>query len=119
MIVVDTNLLVGAVMTQRPELFAAAIPAVGVLDMLRFHKFTAGLFWVDEYGSAHDPAEVAVLRAYSPYHNVRPGVAYPATMITTADTDDRVVPMHSFKFGAANESTKPPTAGHSCGKRWG
>ncbi|HMO85837.1 MAG TPA: prolyl oligopeptidase family serine peptidase [Lacipirellulaceae bacterium] len=120
------GLLVGAVMTQRPELFAAAIPAVGVLDMLRFHKFTAGLFWVDEYGSADDPAEFAVLRAYSPYHNVRPGVAYPATMITTADTDDRVVPMHSFKFGAAlQEAHRGATpillrietrAGHGAGK---
>lgn len=95
------GLLVGAAMTQRPDLFAAALPAVGVLDMLRFHKFTAGLFWVDEYGSADDPAEYKTLRAYSPYHNVKPGTRYPATMITTADTDDRVVPMHSFKFGAA------------------
>ncbi len=95
------GLLVGAVMTQRPELFGAALPAVGVLDMLRFHKFTAGLFWVDEYGSADDAAEFKTLRAYSPYHNVKDGARYPATMITTADTDDRVVPMHSFKFGAA------------------
>jgi prolyl oligopeptidase len=95
------GLLVGAVMTQRPELFGAALPAVGVLDMLRFHKFTAGLFWVDEYGSADDAEEFKTLRAYSPYHNVKDGTKYPATMITTADTDDRVVPMHSFKFGAA------------------
>jgi prolyl oligopeptidase len=95
------GLLVGAAMTQRPELFGAAVPAVGVLDMLRFHQFTAGLFWVDEYGSADDPAEYKTLRAYSPYHNVRSGTRYPATLITTADTDDRVVPMHSFKFGAA------------------
>jgi prolyl oligopeptidase len=95
------GLLVGAAMTQRPELFGAAVPAVGVLDMLRFHQFTAGLFWVDEYGSADDPAEYKTLRAYSPYHNLRSGVRYPATLITTADTDDRVVPMHSFKFGAA------------------
>jgi prolyl oligopeptidase len=95
------GLLVGAVMTQRPELFGAALPAVGVLDMLRFHKFTAGLFWVDEYGSSDDAEEFKSLRAYSPYHNVKDGTEYPATMITTADTDDRVVPMHSFKFGAA------------------
>jgi prolyl oligopeptidase len=95
------GLLVGAVMTQRPELFGAALPAVGVLDMLRFHKFTAGLFWVDEYGSSDDAEEFKTLRAYSPYHNVKEGARYPATMITTADTDDRVVPMHSFKFGAA------------------
>jgi prolyl oligopeptidase len=95
------GLLVGAVMTQRPELFGAALPAVGVLDMLRFHKFTAGLFWVDEYGSSDDAEEFKTLRAYSPYHNVKEGAKYPATMITTADTDDRVVPMHSFKFGAA------------------
>jgi prolyl oligopeptidase len=95
------GLLVGAVMTQRPDLFAAALPAVGVLDMLRFHKFTAGLFWVDEYGSSDDAEEYKTLRAYSPYHNVKEGERYPATLITTADTDDRVVPMHSFKFGAA------------------
>jgi prolyl oligopeptidase len=95
------GLLVGAAMTQRPELFGAAMPAVGVLDMLRFHQFTAGHFWVDEYGSADDPEEFKTLLAYSPYHNVKDGAHYPATLITTADTDDRVVPMHSFKFGAA------------------
>jgi prolyl oligopeptidase len=95
------GLLVGAVMTQRPDLFGAALPAVGVLDMLRFHQFTAGHFWVDEYGSADDPEEFKTLLAYSPYHNVKEGAHYPPTMITTADTDDRVVPMHSFKFGAA------------------
>jgi prolyl oligopeptidase len=95
------GLLVGAALIQRPELFGATLPAVGVLDMLRFHQFTAGHFWVDEYGSADDPAEFKTLLAYSPYHNVKAGAHFPATMITTADTDDRVVPMHSFKFGAA------------------
>jgi prolyl oligopeptidase len=95
------GLLVGATMTQRPELFAAALPAVGVMDMLRFHKFTAGRYWVDDYGSADDPEEFKALYAYSPYHNLKPGVRYPATLVTTADTDDRVVPGHSFKFAAA------------------
>ncbi len=95
------GLLVGAVMTQRPELFGACLPAVGVMDMLRFHRFTAGQFWRDEYGSADDPELFPVLRSYSPYHNLRAGIRYPATLITTADTDDRVVPMHSFKFAAA------------------
>jgi prolyl oligopeptidase len=95
------GLLVGAVMTQRPELFGACIPMVGVMDMLRFHQFTAGQFWRDEYGSADDPAEFKALFAYSPYHNLKEGTKYPPTLITTADTDDRVVPMHSFKFGAA------------------
>ncbi len=95
------GLLVGAVMTQRPELFAAALPAVGVMDMLRFHKFTSGRYWVDDYGSADDAEEFKVLYAYSPYHNIKPGVRYPATLVTTADTDDRVVPGHSFKFAAA------------------
>jgi prolyl oligopeptidase len=95
------GLLVGACMIQRPELFGACLPAVGVMDMLRFHRFTAGHFWRDEYGSAEDPNEFRALLAYSPYHNLRPDVHYPATLITTADTDDRVVPMHSFKFAAA------------------
>jgi prolyl oligopeptidase len=95
------GLLVGAVMTQRPELFGACIPMVGVMDMLRFHKFTAGQFWRDEYGSADDAEEFKTLIAYSPYHNAKSGTKYPPTLITTADTDDRVVPMHSFKFGAA------------------
>jgi prolyl oligopeptidase len=95
------GLLVGATMTQRPELFAVALPAVGVMDMLRFHKFTAGRYWVDDYGSADDAEEFKVLYAYSPYHNLKSGVRYPATLITTADTDDRVVPGHSFKFAAA------------------
>jgi prolyl oligopeptidase len=95
------GLLVGAVETQRPDLFGACIPMVGVMDMLRFHKFTAGQFWRDEFGSADDPDEFKALLAYSPYHNVKDGTKYPPTLITTADTDDRVVPMHSFKFGAA------------------
>jgi prolyl oligopeptidase len=95
------GLLVGAVMTQRPDLFGAALPAVGVMDMLRFHTFTAGRFWVDDYGSSEDPEEFKALMAYSPYHNLDPDTAYPATLITTADTDDRVVPAHSFKFAAA------------------
>jgi len=94
------GLLVGAAMTQRPDLFGAALPAVGVMDMLRFHQFTAGRFWVDDYGSADDPEEFEALRAYSPYHNLKEGTAYPATLVTTADTDDRVVPGHSFKFAA-------------------
>lgn len=95
------GLLVGAALTQRPELFGACLPAVGVMDMLRYHRFTAGRFWVDEYGTVDDPEQFRALLAYSPYHNIKAGVAYPATLVTTADTDDRVVPMHSFKFAAA------------------
>lgn len=95
------GLLVGAVMIQRPELFGSCIPIVGVLDMLRFHQFTAGQFWRDEYGSVDDETEFKNLIGYSPYHNIKDGVQYPATMVMTADTDDRVVPMHSFKFAAA------------------
>jgi len=95
------GLLVGAVTNQRPELFAAAIPAVGVMDMLRFHQFTAGRFWVDDFGSADNPEEFRALYAYSPYHNINPEAQYPAVLITTADTDDRVVPGHSFKYAAA------------------
>ncbi|MDZ4820903.1 MAG: prolyl oligopeptidase family serine peptidase [Planctomycetota bacterium] len=94
------GLLVGAVMTQRPELFGAALPGVGVMDMLRFHKFTIGWAWVSEYGIADNPEEFAALLKYSPLHNIRPGTAYPATFIVTADHDDRVVPAHSFKFAA-------------------
>jgi len=92
------GLLVGAVMTQRPDLFGACLPAVGVMDMLRFHKFPAGRFWVDDYGSPDNPEEFKALYAYSPYHNLKKGTKYPATLVTTADTDDRVVPAHSFKF---------------------
>ncbi|MDZ7769418.1 MAG: prolyl oligopeptidase family serine peptidase [Woeseiaceae bacterium] len=95
------GLLVGAVVNQRPDLFGAALPAVGVMDMLRFHRFTAGRFWVDDYGSADDEEEFGALYAYSPYHNIRPGIEYPAVLVTTADTDDRVVPGHSFKYAAA------------------
>lgn len=120
------GLLVGAVMTQRPELFQAALPAVGVMDMLRFHRFTAGRFWVDDYGSSENPAEFAALYAYSPYHNLKPQTNYPATLVTTADTDDRVVPGHSFKFAAQLQqchSGESPVlirietrAGHGAGK---
>jgi len=95
------GLLVGACMTQRPDLYAVAIPAVGVMDMLRFDEFTAGRFWVDDYGSAKDSKEMfEYLKGYSPYHNLKTSVYYPATLITTADTDDRVIPGHSFKFAA-------------------
>ena len=120
------GLLVGACMTQRPELFGAALPAVGVMDMLRFHKFTIGWAWCSDYGSPDNPEEFKALYAYSPLHNLRPGTAYPATMITTADHDDRVVPAHSFKFAAALQAAhageKPvlirieTKAGHGAGK---
>ncbi len=95
------GLLVGAVVNQRPDLFAAANPDVGVMDMLRFDRFTQGRFWVDDYGNPAREADWRVLRAYSPYHNIRKGAAYPAILVTTADTDDRVVPAHSFKYVAA------------------
>ncbi|MDP4820571.1 MAG: prolyl oligopeptidase family serine peptidase [Saprospiraceae bacterium] len=95
------GLLVGACMTQRPELFKVALPAVGVLDMLRYHTFTAGAGWAADYGTADDSPEMfAYLKQYSPYHALQPGTAYPATLVTTADHDDRVVPAHSFKFAA-------------------
>lgn len=94
------GLLVGAVMNQRPELYKVAIPQVGVMDMLRFHKFTIGHNWVADYGSSDNPDEYKALRAYSPLHNLKAGVKYPATLITTADHDDRVVPAHSFKYAA-------------------
>ena len=100
------GLLVGACMTQRPELFGACLPAVGVMDMLRYQHFTAGHFWRGEYGTVDDAEEFAALIKYSPYHNIKPGTAYPPTMVTTADTDDRVVPMHSFKFGAAMQAAQ-------------
>jgi prolyl oligopeptidase len=94
------GLLVGAAMTQRPELFAAALPTVGVLDMLRFHLFTIGWAWTTDYGSPDDADDFAVLLAYSPLHRLAPGTSYPATLICTGDHDDRVVPAHSLKFGA-------------------
>ncbi len=94
------GLLVGACMTQKPDLFAVAFPAVGVMDMLKYHKFTVGWGWVPEYGSSDEKEHFDNLIKYSPLHNLKPGVSYPATMITTADHDDRVVPAHSFKFGA-------------------
>ncbi|TGY94140.1 prolyl oligopeptidase family serine peptidase [Marinicauda pacifica] len=95
------GLLVGAVTNQRPNLFAAALPGVGVMDMLRFNQFTAGRFWVDDYGSPQDPEMFDYLSTYSPYQNIEDGAEYPAIMVTTADTDDRVVPGHSFKYTAA------------------
>ncbi len=122
------GLLVGACMTQRPDLYGACLPAVGVMDMLRFHKFTAGRFWVDDYGSSDNPEEFAALYKYSPYHTLlRNGPkAYPAALISTADHDDRVVPGHSFKFAAALQAmqTGPAPvlirietkAGHGAGK---
>ena len=120
------GLLVGACLTQRPDLFGAALPAVGVLDMLRFHRFTIGWAWIDDYGSSDDPDEFRALLAYSPLHNVRPGKCYPPTLITTADHDDRVVPAHSFKFAAALQAAQScdrpvlirieTRAGHGAGK---
>jgi prolyl oligopeptidase len=104
------GLLVGACMCQRPDLFGACLPAVGVMDMLRFHKFTAGRYWVDDYGSADDPEEFKALYKISPYHNLKPGTKYPATLVTTADTDDRVVPSHSFKFIAQLQYCQSGTA---------
>jgi prolyl oligopeptidase len=94
------GLLVGACMTQRPDLYGACLPAVGVMDMLRFHRFTIGWAWKSDYGSSEKPDEFKALFAYSPYHNLKPGTHYPATLVTTADHDDRVVPAHSFKFAA-------------------
>ncbi len=120
------GLLVGACMTQRPELFGAALPAVGVLDMLRFQKFTIGWAWTSDYGSSDNPDDFKALYAYSPYHQLKPGTRYPATLVTTGDHDDRVVPAHSFKFAARlQEYHKGPNpvlirietnAGHGAGK---
>jgi prolyl oligopeptidase len=116
-------------MSQRPDLFAAALPAVGVMDMLRYPQFTIGRAWIADFGDPDVPEEFAALHAYSPYHNLKPGTTYPATLITTADTDDRVVPGHSFKFAAALQYAQskaadaPPVlirvdrkAGHGAGK---
>jgi prolyl oligopeptidase len=104
------GLLVGAVMTQRPDLFRVALPAVGVMDMLRFHKFTVGWGWAVEYGSSDNEKDFANLYRYSPLHNLKPGVSYPATFVTTADHDDRVVPAHSFKFIATLQERQAGTA---------
>lgn len=120
------GLLVGAAMTQRPELFGVALPGVGVMDMLRFHKFTIGWAWVADYGSSEDPKEFEALRKYSPLHNLKAETEYPATLVTTADHDDRVVPGHSYKFAAAlqeaHKGDRPVMiridvkAGHGAGK---
>lgn len=121
------GLLVGASMTQRPELFQVAIPQVGVMDMLRYHKFTIGWNWASDYGTSEDSPEMfEYLKGYSPLHNLKPNTKYPATLVTTADHDDRVVPAHSFKYAAtlqeANDGTNPALirieskAGHGAGK---
>lgn len=120
------GMLVGAVVNQRPDLFAVALPAVGVMDMLRFDRFTAGRYWIDDYGSPARETDFRSLYAYSPYHNIRSGADYPAILVTTADTDDRVVPGHSFKYAARLQASeigvKPhliriqTRAGHGSGK---
>ena len=120
------GLLVGAVLNQRPDLFGAALPAVGVMDMVRFTEFTVGAAWKSDYGDPKDPADFKVLYAYSPLHNIKPGTKYPATLVTTADTDDRVFPAHSFKYAAALQAAQAgdapilirieTKAGHGAGK---
>ena len=109
-----------------PDLFGAAMRAVGVMDMLRFQKFTIGAAWVDEYGSSDDPAQFQTLRRYSPLHNIKAGAKYPAVLVTTSDHDDRVVPGHSFKYAATLQAAQPDArpalirietrAGHGAGK---
>jgi len=120
------GLLIGACMTQRPELYGVALPEVGVMDMLRFHKFTIGWAWTSDYGSSDDPEEFKAIYAYSPLHNLKPGTKYPPTLVATSDHDDRVVPGHSFKFAAtlqADQAGPAPVlirietkAGHGAGK---
>jgi prolyl oligopeptidase len=120
------GLLVGAAMTQRPDLFAVALPTVGVLDMLRFHKFTIGAAWISDYGDPDDAHDFEVELAYSPLHNVHEGVSYPATLVATGDHDDRVVPLHSHKFTATLQRAQSGDApvltrievstGHGAGK---
>jgi prolyl oligopeptidase len=120
------GLLVGAVLNQRPELWGAALPGVGVMDMLRFQKFTIGWAWTSDYGSSENAEEFQALFKYSPLHNVKPGTRYPPTMITTADHDDRVFPGHSFKYAAAMQAAQAGPApvlirieiraGHGAGK---
>ncbi|GGB99741.1 prolyl endopeptidase [Novosphingobium endophyticum] len=120
------GLLVGAVVNQRPDLYAAAVAQVGVMDMLRFDRFTAGRYWVDDYGYPDREEDFRILRSYSPYHNIRHGADYPAILVTTADTDDRVVPGHSFKYTAALQAAEigdrphliriETRAGHGSGK---
>ena len=120
------GLLVGAVVNQRPDLFDAASASVGVMDMLRFDRWTAGRYWVDDYGYPNKEADFRTLLAYSPYHNIKTGVQYPPMLVTTADTDDRVVPGHSFKYIAALQAAEPggqphlirieTRAGHGSGK---
>ena len=120
------GLLVGAVLNQRPELFGAALPAVGVMDMVRFTEFTVGAAWKSDYGDPRDPADFKALYAYSPLHNIKPGTKYPATLVTTSDHDDRVFPAHSFKYAAALQEAQAGSApvlirietkaGHGAGK---
>jgi prolyl oligopeptidase len=120
------GLLVGAALTQRPDLFGATLPQVGVMDMLRFQKFTIGAAWVGDYGSSDNAEDFKALRAYSPLHNIKAGTKYPPVLITTSDHDDRVVPGHSFKYAAAVQAAqegKAPIlirietrAGHGGGK---
>jgi prolyl oligopeptidase len=120
------GLLVGACLTQHPELFGACVASVGVMDMLRFHRFTVGRAWIADFGDPDDPDQYRWLRAYSPLHNLRPGRDYPATLLLTGDHDDRVVPGHSFKFAAALQAAQggnapvlirvETAAGHGAGK---